>query len=404
MTLTANPSGVVTGKFTIPANVPTGNKEIVAIGSAGSRGSAVFSGVGTEELQTWQQQTTIITRVAPTRIDPLAQTFTTDRNAQVTGVDLWFATAPTTTGRVQIRTTTAGFPDQTILADAAFAPSSVSVGTSTRILFEAPVRLTGGVEYALVIMCDDAVGALSIAELGKFDATAQRWITAQPYTVGVMLSSSNASTWTAHQDRDLAFRLLGAAFTETTKLLDLGTVAVVDATDLLVLGYAELPASLTTVEYLLGLPDGTEIVVTDGQVAKLPAAVTGTVTMKARLTGTADFAPVLFPGAQLIAGTQAAQADYVARAVPGGVGVTVKVIYEANLPSGSAVDVFYKGGDVGDAWGDVPVDSVTAMDDGFFEFEHVVTGVTEAQVQTKLRLYGSPAARPRVRDLRVIVM
>lgn len=404
MVLTANSLGVIEGKFTIPANVPTGNKNVVAIGQGGSRGSAVFSGIGTEEIQTWQQQTTIITRVAPQRVDPLAQTFTTDRNAQVTGVDLWFAVKPTTTGRVQIRTTTAGFPDQTILADVAFAPASVTLSGPTQFLFEAPVRLTGGVEYALVVMCDDANGALSIAELGKFDPTAQRWITAQPYTVGVLLSSSNASTWTAHQDRDLAFRLLGAAFTETTKLLDLGTVAVTGATDLLVLGYAELPASLTTVEYQLGLPDGTEIVVTDGQVAKLAEAITGTVSMKARLTGTADFAPVLFPGAQLIAGAQATQADYVARAVPGGVGVTVKVIYEANLPSGSAVDVFYKGADLADVWDDVPVDSVTAMDDGFFEFEHIVSGVTETQVQTKLRLYGSPAARPRVRDLRVIVM
>lgn len=70
-----------------------------------------------------------------------------------------------------------------------------------------------------------------MAELGKYDAVHERWVTSQPYQVGVLLSSSNASTWTPHQDRDLTFRLLGARFTATivTKTGDYSDVTVIDA-------------------------------------------------------------------------------------------------------------------------------------------------------------------------------
>lgn len=54
-------------------------------------------------------------------------------------------------------------------------------------------------EYAVVVLCDDATTALYVAELGKQDPT-RGYVTSQPYQVGVLLSSSNASTWTAHQD------------------------------------------------------------------------------------------------------------------------------------------------------------------------------------------------------------
>ena len=91
-------------------------------------------------------------------------------------------------------------------------------------------------------------------ELGGFDAHAQTWITSQPYQVGVLLSSSNASTWTAHQDKDLAFRLLEAEFTPGVQALELGAAEVAGATDLLLLALAETPSAATRVEYALSLP------------------------------------------------------------------------------------------------------------------------------------------------------
>lgn len=46
-------------------------------------------------------------------------------------------------------------------------------GGPTRITWT-PVVVTGGREYAFVVMCDDPTTALSIAELGKWDIDNER--------------------------------------------------------------------------------------------------------------------------------------------------------------------------------------------------------------------------------------
>jgi hypothetical protein len=420
MTLTADSSGVVRGKFTIPANVPAGSKRVTFTGAGGSYGEAIFSGQGTIEHQRWLQETEITTLrwVSPPpapstsnisdsnsgNYDPLAQTFTLTANTQIAGVDLWFTAKPTTVAKVQLRQTTVGFPDRRIVAEADVNLATVVLGgASTRIRFDTPVLLLGGVEYALVVLCDDAVGALSVAEIGKFDASAQRWITDQPYNVGVLLSSSNASTWTAHQDRDLTFRLLAAGFTEAQRTVSLGDVTVTAVTDLMLMSYSERPAGNTDVQYRLTMPDSSVITVADGQPVQLPAAVTGTIGIAAVLKGGA-LSPVLHPGAQIVSGQVAATADYVSRAIPGGSSVTVKAVYEAFVPSGATVTVQYKGPNAGDPWTAVPQVATRAVDNGFVEFTHQVTGVNKASVQIKLILSGTTAARPRVRALRTFVL
>jgi hypothetical protein len=427
MTISADSAGVVRGKFTIPANIPAGSKRVAFTGAGGSYGEAIFSGQGTVEHQRWLQETEITTLrwVAPpppvaqlpvqtdthepgdshgAGYDPLAQTFTLDANTQLTGVDLWFTAKPTSVAKVQIRQTTNGFPDRRIIAEAPINLAAVLLGgAATRILFATPVLLLGGAEYAIVVLCDDAAGALSVAEIGKFDASAQRWITSQPYNVGVLLSSSNASTWTAHQDRDLTFSLLAADFSEAQHTVNLGAVSVTGATDLMLMSYAERPAGNTDVQYQMTLPDSTVITLADGQPIQLAAPVTGSIGLQAVLKG-GDLSPVLHPGAQLVAGAIATTADYVTRAIPGGTGVSVKVVYEALVPSGATVTVQYKGPDAGDVWTTIGAPTTRAVDGGFVEFTHVATGVTEASVQIKLILSGTTSARPRVRDLRTFVL
>jgi hypothetical protein len=422
----ANGAGVVSGSFAIPSGIPSGNKLVSASGAGGSRATATFTGQGTLERQVWQQQTTLTeTRwqspPPPTPrlnfsegsgeggdggTDPLAQTFTLTENTQISGIDLWFAARPTTTTGVQIRTTAVGFPDRTILAEAVLQPDAINIGgATTRFVFEHPVHFVAGIEYAIVVLCNDAVGALSVAELGRFDTNAQRWITSQPYTVGVLLSSSNAVTWTAHQDRDMAFRLLRANYTQTARTITLGTAAVVGATDLLLMSYAERPSNLTGVQYRLTLPDASVLLVDDGQPIQLAAPITGNVAVAAILTGNAAFSPVLFPGTQLVAGVIGTTGTYVSRAVPGGNPIRVKTILEAVVPSGATLVVEYKGQDVGDTWTALPQTATRNVDDGFVEFIHEQAGVNEINgVQIRVTMTGATAARPRVRDLRVIVI
>lgn len=400
MSLVANSAGVVTGKFTIPAGIPAGTKLVRFTGSGGSSGQATFTGQGTLTTTTLRQVVTVTTAY----YDPLAQTFTLGQAGQISAVDLFFSAKGTTNIVVQIRETANGVPTKTVLAERRIKPADITVGQYTHIDLPSPVALSAGIEYALVIMCDDAVSTLKVGELGKWDDAAKKWVTSQPYQVGVLLSSSNASTWTAHQDKDLAFGLHFVKYGSTQRVINLGTVAVSNVTDLLLLTADEIPSSDTRIKYELVLPDASVISVADGQPVRLASAISGNVTIRATLTGTADFSPVLFPGTQLIAGRVGSTGTYVSQAIKGGSNIRVKVVFEALVPSGAAVAVSYKGANVGDTWSEVPFVSTSPLDENWLEVTHEVTGVTEDMVQVKLSLSGTTGARPRVRNLRFMTV
>lgn len=337
--------------------------------------------------------------------DPLAQTFSLSAASQLTAIDLWFTAKGTGPVRIDIRTTSNGYPTTTVLASATVAAASILTnGTSTRVTFPAPVALLADTEYAFVVMANDATTAVSIAELGKWDAVSSQWVTNQPYTVGVLLSSSNAITWTAHQDKDMAFQLLMASYTATSRTIALGTVAVTGVTDLMLMSYAEKPTAATHVDYTLTLPDLSTVTVSDGQSVRLAAAITGNVLVSATLNGDATASPVLTPGTQLAYGTVATSADYITRAIPAGSAARVKVIFEALIPSGASVAVSVKGIDGGDTWAAAAYQSSSQLGEGWMEMTHELASITEASVHVKLALAGNTNARPRVRNLRVIVL
>lgn len=407
MTLIADAGGVVLGKFTIPANVPSGTKEVKFAGAGGSSATTSFFGSG----QVIEDLRTLVTRITTTWFsagtDPLAQTFTMMKPVQMEAVELYFGAVGSTTVSVQIRETLVGYPTGRVLTEARLAASGLVPNAWNRLTFTSPVRLEANVEYAVVALCNDAVSELAVAELGKFDVAAQQWITGQPYTVGVLLSSSNASTWTAHQDRDLAFRLLAREYTETEKLIDLGSVTIADATDMLMLTTIDSPTSTATGELEVTLPDGLVIKSGDNQRISFSDLTSGLVGVKARLRADLNSSATLYPGTQIVQGEVRASGTYISAAIDAdAAGCTVKVIYDAIVPSGATVTPEVSGVDVGDAWlslTPIGVPKLINGDLGLYEFQFERTGVTEARVRTKITLTGSPTARPRVRNLRVIV-
>ncbi|WP_039918872.1 hypothetical protein, partial [Cellvibrio mixtus] len=158
-------------------------------------------------------------------------------------------------------------------------------------------------EYAIVILCNDSTGSVGVAELGKWDIVGARNVTSQPYNVGVLLSSSNASTWSAHQDRDLTFRLLGANYTETERVINLGNIDVENATDLIALFPAIQPGTGADCELVITLPNGQSIPASDRQIIQLPAPISGEINIIAKLRATTSLSAMLLPGSQLIVGT-----------------------------------------------------------------------------------------------------
>lgn len=416
MTVSADVNGVATGTFTIPADVTAGTKNVVFTGAGGSGATAVFLGQGTlieDVRQVVTQVTTTMWMDPPIFVqqdfvDPIAQTFTLEKPIQLEGVDLWFTAVGSTTVSVQIRETQVGYPTRTILADARLNPSQITANQWTRFSFQLPTRLSADVEYAIVALCNDDVSSVAVAELGKFNPANQQWVTTQPYTVGVLLNSSNASTWTAFQDRDLAFRLSARSYTEFERVVDMGSVTLSNATELLVMPMIESPASTSVGELELSLPDGSVVKAGNGQRVAFTAETSGTVGIKARLRAGQFSSSVIYPGTQIVQGRALASSDYVTRAIDAdATGCTVKIIYDAVIPSGAAVVAEVSGIDAGDAWlavTPVGIPKLVDGDLGLYEYQFQRLAVSEAKIRVRLTLSGSASARPRVRNLRVIVL
>lgn len=398
--LTADAEGKLAGSFTIPQGIPAGAK-LVEFRGNGSTAQATFVGQGTLEVTTYRQVQT----VTNTNIDPLAQTFTLDAPVQLAGADLWFTAKGAAGVRVQIREVSNGLPTRAVLAEAIVPPEAIVVtgGGHTRVLFDAPVALAASTEYALVILCNDAETALSIAEMGQYDALHQQWVAAQSYVAGVLLSSSNASTWTAHQNRDLTFRLLGAEFAAGVNTVALGAADVEEAaTDIILLALAETPSSHSRVEYELTLPDGSGMTIAEEQPVRLAAPLTGALNVKAKLSGDAATSPVLWPGSQILAGSVQSEAAYYARSIKATGATKAVLIFCAEIPSGASVvpEIQLDGGE----WESMSAGATTPQGDGYVEYTFSKTISQADMAKLRLTLKGTISARPMLYDLRFMTV
>ncbi|MBD5641870.1 MAG: hypothetical protein HDQ91_05585, partial [Desulfovibrio sp.] len=306
---------------------------------------------------------------------------------------------------VQIREVENGFPTSVVLAECLLRPNQEVVnGSHTRCLFDFPLPLEAGMEYAIVILCNDSVTELSIAEMGKFDASQQKYVTMQPYVVGVLLSSSNAKTWTAHQDSDLAFRLLKANFSATSANIELGNVTLpAGTTDILLTGAAELPGAACWNDYALVLPSGRgTLALTDGQSVSLNAAVSGSAKLTARLHGDKNFSPILWPGTQIIAGKLKTSGDYVSRSILTGGANKAILIFDEWKPSGSNItpQIQIDSG----AWQAMTLAESINQDDGVVERRYEKPLSNATQVKIKITLTGTAQARPCVYNIRLMAV
>lgn len=408
----ADANGRLQAKFKIPARVPAGTKTVAIAGSGGSSASALFVGQGTAVAREAQQ----VTKVWYQRVDPLAQTLTLSVATQVAGVDVWFAERNGAKGAnvlVQLRETDHGYPSPRILSETRVLTVDMApAGQATRVTWP-PVLLDANTEYALVLLCDDAITAASIAELGKWDKRTGRWVTSQPYTVGVLLSSSNASTWTPHQAADLTFGLLGVTYKTPEHLIDLGTVPVVDASDLMISAHVHQPTATATGDFVLTLDDKTRHTAAPGQVLRLPQRYSGKVNVQARLRGSASLGAVLEPSVQLVAGSLQTSGDYITPLITAGGTCKVRIILEANLPDGSGCSVQVQavtgtntgnGQGTAGAWVSVPYTSQSPHQVGVLELTYELASIDADRLRVRLSLSGTHTQRPTVHNLRVVIL
>ncbi len=159
--------------------------------------------------------------------DPLAQTFRVDEESGVylTSVDVYMrdrdAEIPLT---MQVRTVETGLPTSKILPFAICVkdPNEVNISedasVATNFKFESPVYLTGGHEYALVLVTPAENYNCWISRMGEVDISTvdlpeeqQVLISQQPY-LGSLFKSQNGTTWDPSQYEDMKFTLYKARF------------------------------------------------------------------------------------------------------------------------------------------------------------------------------------------------
>lgn len=395
----ADGNGEITGSFVIPANVPAGQKRVVAEGAGGSHAEAMFVGQGTINIAVMQRVTTVTRWNAS---DPLAQTFAVPEPRHIVGVDIRFCAIgdPTKHCILELVTVDNGLPTREVIAQKVIPMTGVSVGNWVQVRFDLPVFLLADRQYAFVVKTDDPDHALSIAQIGDFDAANQRWVSAQPYTVGVLLSSSNAMTWTPHQGADLTFRLVAARFAPQSKTVDLGEHSIANVSDLLVRATVELPTADASLHFEIERPSGEVIRLNPEQVWEFTSYVTETVKFRAVMSGTGKVSPILYPGVLLVLGSLKASGTYVSRAFTMGTGIRLAVIVNVKIPSGSTLTVEVDKAD--DNWTALSLGSSTPLNDGWIERQYEINPYTATEGRIRLTLTGGPGARPSLSDLRAV--
>ncbi|MDG3575971.1 DUF4815 domain-containing protein [Rhizobium sp. YJ-22] len=394
----ANNLGVLAGLFTVPANIPAGTKTVEAVGAGGSRGTATYTGRGTITIEERRRVTTIFQQ-----FDPVYQSFTAPPEGMHFGgfvfrfAEIGNKNEPVV---VQLRDAVQGQPGRTVLAEVTIDMHQVNTVADVELVFSTLPWIDGGVEVTVVWLTNDADHAIAVAELGKFDAHLQRWVTAQPYQVGVFGSSSNNRAWTIHQELDAYFKVRRPVFTQSTRTIELGTIQATALTDILALAGVDIPAAATGVDLIFERPNGQQIKLAPGAVVSLDTALNENLTVKAILRGVANASPILFPDPLIVLGVLSASDTYVSRAFNCGSNRTVQAEYRARIPGTATVAVHVQ--QTNGTWTSVPLDSVADDSEGYKRYTHKLTGFSAPTTRVRVTLTGSALHRPRVSDLVVM--
>ncbi len=337
--------------------------------------------------------------------DPQAQTFVFPEARHISSVELRFCNIGDRSKPVDIEiviTGDQGLPTQEVVAGARVNMQGVVANTWHRVPFELPVYQPANTYLAVVIKTDDANHSISIAKLGSFDQTTQKWVTAQPYTAGDRFDGSNGLSWLLHPDSDIAMRINAAVFAPVTKTIDIGTFAAVAISDIVVRASVIQPEASTNVVFHVTLGGKTYKLLPD-QTLELDAFYTGNVVVKAVLTGTARVSPILSRDVLVIFGKMKASGSYVGRLFTMGNPVRLDIVFSAWLPNGATVTVAADAGN--DAWSNASLVGSMPIDNGFTELTYRINAHNAPNGgRLKLSLTGTPGARPAIADLRAFTV
>lgn len=356
-TLKANGVGFTTGKFKIPANTQCGVVEVQVFAETSPNlvGVANFEARGTKNIaytKVWEEITPVYVW------DPVAQSFQFNTDKYITGVGLYF-NAKNTADKpiiVQIKNLVSGFPGTIVYANKVISPDEISVSVDasveTQIEFDNPVYCKANEGYCVTVLSDSPEDSLWISETNKPDINTGISVDIDPFTTGVMFSSSNATTWTAHQSQDLKFNLYGLQFDSTNIT---GTVTFNKITgisyDRIELGSVESIPAGCSIQWQVSINDGSFLPIESGVVRELDEVATS-LQFRAVLQGTLTNTPAINLNSVSVTGyTNVNEGAYVSKNIniPEGFN-NIKVSVDMNLPTGTNTVLYYATDSSGTEW------------------------------------------------------
>lgn len=232
-TVKADAKGNVTASFVVPGGQRCGSVNVELKNDAGSTtkassATAIYTAHGTKRVT---EKIVLTTKITVKLYDPLAQSIQITEDRIVSGVGLYFQSKDTSVPlMVQMRgMSDGGQPNNKIYAEKVIQPADIKVSAKgtvvTDVFFDDPIMAKAGDTYAIVLLSDSAEYNVFVATMGENLITdPKKKVLTQP-NIGVLFTSANAQTWTAHQTSDLKFKVYGVEFKEGE------TIALFDVVD-----------------------------------------------------------------------------------------------------------------------------------------------------------------------------
>lgn len=340
--------------------------------------------------------------------DPIAQTFFFDKSQFITKVGIYFCKKPNQSARMQIREVSSdGYPTNTVMGEAVVSSTSCrgsdNATAETVFQFADPVYCKANVTYCFVILTADLKASLYYEKLGGMDLTTKQQILRNPYVAGMMFSSSNALTWTAHQTENVKFNIYACKFNQVSYLY-FRELTNIRYDRICLYASTEVPVD-TEILWEYSKDSGiTWYPIAIGVEVELPSILTKFL-LRACLLSQTNVAPFIATDSVLLLGyLNNTECNYISRNVQMDTNFTsIKQIVDIYHPTGTNVNVFYATDVNGAEWHSATQTAAKVKDlRGYIQytFEDTIAspGVKNYRVRILMKT-NNPCIRPTIRNL-----
>lgn len=376
----ADSKGIFNGTFTIPEGIPAGVKLVQLKGTA-NEGSAYFYGIQ-------EARNSINYNLMGREYAPYVQTFIMSESRIITGAAFYTHKSEGDL-KVEIREAVSRLPTQAVIASCIAEHNQSVSKTWVSVNFDSPVLLLAGNEYAIVLYSE--------ASLFHLDTSRRRY----KFEGGQYLQS-NSKTWTLKaSDEALCFKLFGAKFTGSRKIIPLGNVNLSGVTDITPLAEVLRTGNDTDATFILTQGNSETARMQAWQKISFDTPLTGVYSVSAELFGDNIYSPILGRSPQLLAEKVASTCDYVSRAFNCGIGRRVLVSTEEYIPAGASIRVFIETGT--NIWSEAESTESEILGEGWTRFKRYIP-CDLAATRLKITLNGTTSARPFVRSISAVIL